>query len=308
MPAGSISLARRAEFRYIATWLFDSSLKKGTLRLNLFQAAVLGAVQGATEFIPVSSTGHLILIPYILGWPKGGLTFDLAAHVGTLFALLWYFWREWVLIYTSLVRFVMNAGKCDSATRHRAAVGLWIILASVPAAVAGLLLDEFVEHTLQSSYIFIASSTGLVAFVMLAADRLGRKNRSWGEARMVDWLLIGVAQALALFPGVSRSGITISAGLAEGLDREASARCSFLLSAPIIAGAAGMHILKDVLHGGLPASELKLFAMAAFTAAVFGYLCIKFLLNYLRRHGLAPFVWYRVALSLLIFALVFLRR
>ncbi|MCC6484603.1 MAG: undecaprenyl-diphosphate phosphatase [Armatimonadetes bacterium] len=276
--------------------------------MNLFQAAVLGAVQGATEFIPVSSTGHLILIPYILGWPKAGLTFDLAAHVGTLVALLWYFWQEWVLIYTSLVRVIMNAGKCDQATRHRASVGVWILLASIPAALAGVALDKFVEETLHKSYVFIALSTGLVAFVMLAADRLGRKNRSWGEAGLRDWLGIGIAQALALLPGVSRSGITISAGLAEGLDRPAAARCSFLLSAPIIGGAAAMHIVKDVLHGGIPSSELKLFAVAALTSGLVGYLCIRFLLNYLRQHTLVPFVWYRVVLALFILSLVFVRR
>lgn len=276
--------------------------------MTYFQAAVLGAVQGATEFIPVSSTGHLIVVPWILKWDEPGLTFDLAAHVGTLAALVWFFWGDWVAIFSSLARWIVNGGRCDSETARRARIAIWIIVATIPVGVAGVLLDKLVANTLQKSYVLIACTTGLVAFVMLAADVWGRKNRMWGDAKLRDWLGIGFAQALALIPGVSRSGITISAGLAEGLDREGAARCSFLLSAPIIAGAAGVHILKDVAINGMPAHEFRVFLVAAITAAIVGYLCIRFLLNYLRRRGLGVFVWYRVAVAVLILAMLFTRK
>ncbi len=274
--------------------------------MDFIQAVVLGAIQGATEFIPVSSTGHLIVVPWLLGWDPNTLTFDLAAHTGTLFAVLWYFWRDWVSLYSSLVRWAINRGRCDETTRSRAMIGLWIIAGCVPAAVAGYLADDFVEARLRNP-LFVAAMTAIVAFVMLAADRLGRKNRPWTSAKLGDWLAIGCAQAVALMPGVSRSGITMSAGLGLGLERDAAARCSFLLSAPIIAGAAGLH-LKEVLGGqGLAPGEGWEFLVAAVTAAVVGYACIRFLLDYLRMHGLAPFVYYRLGLAALIVLLYFVR-
>lgn len=274
--------------------------------MNFLQAVVLGAIQGATEFIPVSSTGHLIVVPWLLGWNANSLSFDLAAHAGTLVAVLWYFWRDWVTVYSSLARWALNRGRCDETTTRRAMIGVWIIVGCIPAAVAGYLADDFVEQRLRHP-LFVAAMTALVALVMLAADRLGRKDRPWTTAGLKDWLAIGMAQAVALMPGVSRSGITMSAGLGLGLERDAAARCSFLLSAPIIAGAAGLH-LKEVLGGhGLRAGEAQDFAVAAVTAAVVGYLCIRFLLDYLRKHGLALFVWYRMGLAALIVALYIIR-
>lgn len=273
--------------------------------MSFLQAVVLGAVQGATEFIPVSSTGHLIVVPWLFGWEDPGLAFDLATHVGTLFALLWYFWRDWVVIFSSLGRWMVSPRKTPPATRAAGMIGLYIVAACVPAAIAGFLASDFVEERLRNA-LFVAATTGIVAFVMLAADYYGRKKRTWTEAGLGDWLAIGAAQALALMPGVSRSGITMSAGLSIGLERESAARCSFLLSAPVIAGAAALH-LGDAFSGGIPREQLISFLVAATSAAIVGYLCIRFLLNYLKNHGLAPFVWYRVALAVVIVVLHYVR-
>jgi undecaprenyl-diphosphatase len=273
--------------------------------VTVFQAIVLGAVQGATEFIPVSSTGHLIVVPWLLGWNANSLAFDLATHVGTLAGVLWYFWRDWVHILSSLARLALNRGRCDDPTRQAGLIGLFIVAGCVPAALAGVAFGDVIEERLRHP-LFVAATTGGVALVMLAADRLGRKERGWASAGLRDWVLIGVAQALALMPGVSRSGITISAGLALGLQRDAAARCSFLLSAPIIAGAAGLQLGKD-FRSGLPMEELQMFIVAAISAGVVGYLCIRFLLDYLRQRGLAVFVYYRLALAALIVALYFWR-
>ncbi len=274
--------------------------------MTILQAVILGVIQGATEFIPVSSTGHLVLVPWLLGFDSGGLTFDLAAHVGTLAALIWYFWNEWVTVLSSMCRCMLNGGRCNEQTRMRARIGVWIIVGCIPAGVAGVLFGDFVDQHLRSP-LLIAFTTALFGLVMLAADRMGRRERTWTAAGLKDWFGVGCAQAVALIPGVSRSGITMSAGLAMGLERDAAARVSFLLSAPTIGGAAAVHIL-HVLHGqGLPPSEIKLFLVASLSAAVVGYLCIRFLLGYLREHGFAPFVWYRLALSVLIVALYAMR-
>jgi undecaprenyl-diphosphatase len=186
----------------------------------VFEAIILGIVQGITEFLPVSSTAHLILFPWFLGW--GGeidsLTFDIALHAGTLFALLLCFRRDWI----------------DLITRKHRMFGL-IILASVPAGVAGFLLNDFVEHTMRKPLI-ISLMLVLIGFVMLIAEK-AYKHKDIEKTDIKDAVIIGIAQAVAVIPGVSRSGITISAGLFRGFEREAAARFSFLLSTPVIAGA-----------------------------------------------------------------------
>ncbi len=271
--------------------------------MNLLQAAILGAVQGATEFIPVSSTGHLIIVPWLFGWDDPGLTFDLATHVGTLVALLWFFWRDWAGIASSVAQWLIAPTRCSPQVKQTARMGLWILVGCIPAAIAGVLFNHIVEEKLRNPVI-IAAATGLIAFVMLAADRLGRKERLFASTKLTDWAGIGLAQALALVPGVSRSGITISAGLGLGLERESAARCSFLLSAPVIAGAAALHLHKAVSQG-LSTAQIQMFLVASAAAAVVGYICIRFLLNFLRTRGLAVFVYYRIILAVIILAIVF---
>lgn len=271
---------------------------------TLIHAIILGIVQGITEFLPISSTGHLVLIPRLFGWQDMGLSFDVALHVGTLLALIAFFWRDWIDIICS------GFGRPQS--RHGDARApmwlLWgIIVACIPAAVAGklwekkfdaMLTDPSKDHIMM---LIIAIAMITVSFLIYAADHYGRKRRMLAQMNFTDWILIGLAQACALIPGVSRSGATISAGLARDLDRDAAARFSFLLSTPVILGAAAMQA-KHILH--IPAAERLPFAAGVISSAIVGYLVIAFLLSYIRKHNLNVFVWYRIAFGLILLALL----
>lgn len=256
--------------------------------MTFFQAAALGLVQGLAEFLPISSSAHLILAPRLLGWPDQGLAFDVALHWGTLAALAAAFGREWlVLIRAGLAR--------DGSESSRL---FWrIALATLPAAVAGLALEDLAETAFRDPRRIAAA---LMAFGLLlgAADRIGGGGRSLDGLGLRGCLLIGCAQALALVPGVSRSGITITAGLFLGLARAEAARFSFLLSVPIVLGA-GILKLDDV---GLAAATGPFWVGIA-VAGLSGYAAIKFLLAFVRSRGLAPFVIYRLALGVLLLAL-----
>ena len=261
--------------------------------MNPWHAILLGIVQGIGEFAPISSSGHLIVLPWLLGWQKDqGLAFDVALHFGTLLALLTYFAAD-------LVRMLR-----DYFSRWRLPGGFWpaqrqyllpLIFGCFPAALAGFFMEDLVESKLRSPGLVAALMAGM-GLVLYLADRLGKKTKPLAETRPMDWLTVGVSQALALFPGVSRSGITITAGLAVGMRREAAARFSFLLSIPIVAGASAMAARK-MLHSGVPADERAAFIVGILTAAVFGYICIKFLLVYLRTRSVNVFVWYRLAFA-----------
>ena len=190
-------------------------------------AVTLGLIQGLSEFLPISSSAHLILAPWFLGWPDPGLTFDVALHLGTLVAVAVYFWRDWI----ALLR---------AAPRPRSPEGrlFWLlIVGAIPGAVAGVLLDTLAEQTLRSP-LLIAGTLSVLALVLFAADRWGRRNRELLDLRPADAVLIGIAQALAIIPGVSRSGITIATARGRGIDRADAARFSFLLSMPTTADVA----------------------------------------------------------------------
>lgn len=265
--------------------------------MSVFEAIVLGIVQGLTEFIPVSSSGHLIAVPHLLGWDYQGKAFDVAVHLGTLVAVVAYYRRDWARILRGfLVRAVTRrrypADETSDAGGHMLVP---ILAACVPAAVVGYLWEDVIENRLNEWY-FVAPALVVFGLILLAADRLGRKDRRVGEMRYADYLIIGCAQAMALFPGVSRSGVTISAGLFLGLDRAAAARFSFLISTPIILGA-GMLSLRGVLHEGLPPSEMSAFIWGFVSAGVSGYAAIHFLISYLRRFPVDVFVVYRILLA-----------
>ncbi len=252
------------------------------------QAAVLGAVQGLTEFLPISSSAHLYAVPTLLGWGYGGLAFDVALHWGTLIALVLAFWRDWW-------RLARDAFASD-AVRRRAAHGTWLKLAaaSVPAAVAGLLVRDVAETVLRSLPI-LATTLVVFGFLLWWVDRVrpGRITADvpgWGAC-----MLVGFAQALALVPGVSRSGVTITAGRAAGMARVSAARFAFLLGTPITFGA-GLVELRH-LSSDLPASTL---AIGVASSAIFGLLAIHGLLRLLARAGFLSFFLYRVALALVI--------
>lgn len=254
----------------------------------MIEAFILGIVQGLTEFLPVSSTAHLVLFPWFFNW--GGeldtLTFDVALHAGTLLSLIICFWRDWVeLIFKKQKLFLL------------------IILASVPAGIAGVLLNDYVEHTLRSPYV-IAISLVVFGCVMLIAEKMN-KTRTLDSMDLGDAVTIGLAQAIALIPGVSRSGITISAGLFRGLERGASARFSFLLSTPIIAGATLLHARK-LLNTGAD-HNLSLFLIGFIAAAISGFAALKFLLSFLKKHPLNIFAYYRFGLAVVIITGIWLR-
>lgn len=277
--------------------------------MHIIQAIVLGLVQGLTEFIPVSSSGHLLFIEKLFGWNTAKLTFDVALHWGTLVALLSYFWRDWVDIFRSFYNHVVRRTAfgmgADSSGSGRFLIP--IVVASIPAALIGLIYDSKIEAMRNRPWILLAVAGTLAVFalVMLLAERVGKKQREMGAMNYADYIIIGVAQALALFPGVSRSGITISAGLFRNLDRAAAARFSFLLSTPIIF-AAGLKQIMDVMETGLPSGEALTFAVGFTVAAISGYLAIRFLMSYLRKGSLKVFAAYRFILAAAILA-TFLR-
>jgi len=254
----------------------------------MIEALILGIVQGVTEFFPVSSTAHLILLPWFFKW--GGdldtLTFDVALHGGTLLALVLCFWRDWI-----------------EMLMHKRRLFYLIILASIPAGGVGFFFNDFVEESLRSPYI-ISLTLILGGIVMFLSEKM-LKNRSLEDLNLPDAVVIGIAQAIALIPGVSRSGITISAGLFRGLDRSSSARFSFLLSTPIIAGATLLHAKK--MMTGTANYDLNLFMFGAAASAITGYVAIRFLMGFFRKYSLNAFVYYRFLLAAVIIAGIWLK-
>jgi undecaprenyl-diphosphatase len=254
----------------------------------IIEAVILGVIQGLTEFFPVSSTAHLILVPWFFGW-KGDvntLTFDVALHAGTLAALLFTFRKDWLELFT----------------RKQKLLGL-IIIASIPGGIAGFFLNDVAEKSLRQPFL-ISLMLVAVGLVMLAAER-SEKLKTIEKTNFIDALIIGVAQAVAIIPGVSRSGITISAGLFKGLKREASARFSFLISTPLIAGAILLHLKKFLTNREI--YDLQLFTAGFISSSVTGFVAIIFLLKFLKKYPLNIFAYYRFILAVVIIAGIWLR-
>ncbi len=263
----------------------------------IIEAVILGIVQGVTEFLPISSSAHLVLIPWMFKWQGtliDSLDFDVALHAGTLVAILAYFWRDWLGL---LKKFF--TGFSDGAWKTGEGRMVWfIILATVPAGILGMKFEHVVEESFRDP-LLISTSLLVVSLVMWASDRYSTKSAGLDRMTLGHAVFIGFAQSLALVPGVSRSGITISAGLMAGYRREDAARFSFLLSTPVIAGAALLKLGK--LH--LAPGEALPFVLGVAFSTLVGYLCIKFLLRYLEKHSLNLFVWYRLALVVVVIAL-----
>ena len=257
--------------------------------MNLFHAAVLGAVQGFTEVLPISSSAHLILVPRLLKWPESGLTFDVALHLGTFLALSLYFWRDIIDLVVSFFDAVASR-RLNSPARR---LPFLIIAATVPAALIGKLFEHQVEEMFRSNPLLIACFLVVFGLLLGAADLLGRKRLVLDEIRPVSALTIGLMQCLALIPGVSRSGITITAGLMLGFTRESAARFSFLMSLPIVAGAALLKSIHLFTHG-IPAGEGMPMLVGIAVSAVTGYISVAFLLRFVQQRTLSPFVWYRL--------------
>lgn len=264
--------------------------------MELFQAAVLGIVQGLTEFLPVSSSGHLIFFPSAFGWEDftNNLTFDVALHIGTALAVLAYFWKDWVRIIGSFFNNLFDHGNILADYDSKFLVMLGV--GTVPAAIVGLVFEETIEERIRNPEVVIVTLI-LFAFILYFADRFGSKKRNIKEIKFIDAIIVGIAQAISLIPGVSRSGVTISAGLFLGINREAAARFSFLLSTPTIIGA-GVLRAKDFIESGTDLSFL-VFIVGVVTSTLVGLLTIKYLLKYVLSHNYNIFVWYRIAVGVL---------
>jgi undecaprenyl-diphosphatase len=258
----------------------------------LVYAALLGVIQGLTEFLPVSSSAHLILARAFFGWngEQFGMTFDVACHVGTLLAVVVYFWSD----ILSMIRAVPRVGTVFGPNPDRSAwMALLLVVGTVPAVIVGLLLKD-VEARLRTPLV-AATTLALVALAFFAVERFGTKRRRQDSLTLRDVVVIGCAQAAALVPGVSRSGATISAGMALGLRRDEAARFGFLLGIPAILAAAVKEGLP--LRHGLPPGEATIFAVGIAASAIVGYLAVRLFIRYLTRHSLSVFAWYRLALA-----------
>lgn len=269
--------------------------------MTLVQVVVLAVVQGLTEFLPISSTAHLILIPWLFGWPDPGLTFDVALHAGTLVAVMAYFFREWMGLLGALLGLKADG----SLAEGRRLLGL-LVLATIPGGLAGYFLERQAETVFRSP-ISIAAALIVVSLVMWAADRRPDLTRTEKGLALGDAVAIGAAQALAVIPGTSRAGITIAAGLFRNLTRESAARFSFMLATPLIAGATLKKGLEIWHQGFPPGASAADFAVGFLVSAAVGYAAITFLLRYLQVRTLKIFVAYRLALGGIILAIEFLR-
>jgi len=260
---------------------------------SVYQAIVLGIVQGLTEFLPVSSSGHLILVPWLLKWQEDpGLAFDVVLHLGSLLALLLFYWREWLGMVLSIF----------NGNRVQRRLLFLLIVASVPGAIIGLLLEKEAE-TIFRSPVLIAGTLATLGIVLWAADTIGSKKRKMGDLTVLDAIFIGFSQALAIIPGVSRSGATITTARFLGIERADAANFSFLMATPIIAGA-GLHEAHKAFQGGLTPQLGWGFA----GSAVFSLIAIVGLLSYVRSHSYRSFAIYRIALAVLVVAVALVRR
>ena len=273
--------------------------------MPIYQAVLLAVVQALTEFLPISSSAHLALAPWLLRWPDQGLTFDIALHFGTLAAVLIYFFRDWLQVLAQA--FGIQYSPDPDLRLNRSLLWL-LVLATVPVGVAGLLLEDVIENTIRSNRLVIGGMLVGVGILMWYADRRSRCNRTLGTMTLADALIIGAAQALAVIPGTSRSGITITAGLLRNIDRHSAARFSFLLSTPAIGGAALKKGYDLYQAGGIPEDLQVQFLVGMLVSAVVGCAVIAFFLRFLRSNTLRFFVYYRIAFGIIVIALALVLR
>ncbi len=266
--------------------------------MSIFEAIVLGIVQGLTEFLPISSTGHLRIVPAFLGWDDPGAAFTAVTQLGTMAAVLLFFREDLSRISRSFVRSLKAGESRDQDAR----LGWYILLGTVPIAILGLAFRDQIESGARDLYV-IATALIVLGLVLLAAEKVGTRERQLDRITPRDGVVVGLAQALALVPGVSRSGATITAGLFLGLDRAAAARFSFLLSVPAVVLSGLFEMRKFVGEGGDDTGAGALI-VATLLAFVVGYASIAFLLRFLADHSTYVFVAYRVVLGVVVLALV----
>jgi undecaprenyl-diphosphatase len=276
--------------------------------MPVYQAIILALVQALTEFLPVSSTAHLILFPWLLHWQDPGLAFDVALHAGTLVAVLLYFFKDWLALALCGLGFKYPAAAAPQEVAQHKRMFWYMVIGTIPGGLLGWLFERRIEENFRTP-IVISISMIAVGLVMWWADSKSRLARPLEQSNLGDAMSIGTAQALALCPGVSRSGITITTGLFRGFTREAATRFSFLLSTPLIAGAVVSHLPKLIkIHkaGGLDL-PLSTLALSILVSGVAGYFVIAFFLRYLQTRTLKVFVVYRLAFGIIILVWAFLQ-
>jgi undecaprenyl-diphosphatase len=260
--------------------------------LTLIEALVLGIIQGLGEFLPISSSAHLVLVPWAFGWQYAGLTFDVALHIGTLISVIVFFWKDWLTLLSSAI---------TKKGSREANLFWYLVLGTIPGAAVGYFFEEQAE-TIFRAPLLIGIMLIVMGIILYWVDRRAASIKTIESISLSDSLLIGLSQALAIIPGVSRSGVTMSAGRALGLTRESAARFSFLLSTPIIVGA-GLYKIKDLTPGDLNAA----FLTGVVSSAVVGFIAIGFLIRYLSQRSFAVFAWYRFVVGSAVIILALFR-
>lgn len=263
--------------------------------MSIIQATILGVLQGLGEFLPISSSAHLIIFPWLFGWKEHSLAFDVALHLGTLVAVLGYFGKDFFeIIFNGLTKPKSEKGRL-----------LWfIIIATIPGAIFGFLLENTVENVFRVQYLLIAIVLALFGVVLYYADKNSKNNISIDKLNIFHALMIGLSQAFAIFPGISRSGITMTTGLFLGLKKETAAKFSFLMSAPIIFGAGVLQLAKNITE---IRHELTPFIIGFLVSCFVGFFAIHFLLNFVKKAGFKVFSYYRFILALIIIVVYFVR-
>jgi undecaprenyl-diphosphatase len=266
--------------------------------MTVLQALILGIVQGLTEFLPISSSGHLVLVPYLLNWqiPEGQVfVFDVLVQLGTLVAVIVYFWKHLWNIFTA---FITNFWKREAYGRSEVRLGWYIILATIPAVALGLLFKDTVEAAFSNPRM-TAMFLAFTALLLIVAERIGKRSKSLEKVTWLDSLIVGFFQVLAFFPGVSRSGATITGGMARDMDRPTAARFSFLIAVPVMIGAGALTII-DLFEVPNLGEFIAPMAIGFLAAALVGYLSIHWLLRYLAKNPLYYFAGYLVLVSTLV--------
>ena len=266
--------------------------------MTVWQAIVLGVLQGLAEFLPISSSAHLALTPWILGWESPGLAFDVALHVGTLAAVLWFFRSQWVVLARAARR-ILATRRLETEEDRRV---LYLVIATIPGGIGGLVLAEYAETVFRTPSL-IAMTLIIMGVILWAVDRFAPQQRPLAQMRWTHAVLFGLAQVLALVPGVSRSGSTMTAGRAMGFHRESAAVFAFLMSMPITAAAAVYEVPKAIAEGGMGVPIIA----GVIASGLSGWLAISVLLRYVARHGFGVFAAYRILLGLGVLLLVAMR-
>lgn len=261
--------------------------------MSVFKAIILGIIQGVAEFLPISSSAHLILLPYLFGWEESGLAFDVALHFGTMMAVLVVFFKDWWDLFVGAVK--------DVKTKKKSTKGkmFWyLIAATIPAAIAGLLLDDVIENVVRNKIWIIALALAIMGLLIFIGDKWAsrhyKKETKFEDISLKQAIIVGVSQAFAVIPGFSRSGTTILAGRLQGISKEAITKFTFLMSVPVICGATILKVGDLVFTKEVIIGIISSFAM--------GIISIKFLLNYIKKHDFSVFAFYRVILALIVFA------